>query len=258
MPVFVGTSGWQYDDWRARFYPPEIAQKRWLEHYVEHFRTVESNNAFYRLPKPETFRDWARRTPDDFVMAVKASRYLTHIKRLREPAEPVERFQKHAAGLGPKLGPVLLQLPPNLKANLDALAETLDCFDRSVRVAVEFRHNSWFTEETKSVLEQRGAALCLADRESKPVSPLWQTADWGYVRFHAGAARPRPCYGRSALTTWARRLADLWGPGADVYVYFNNDHRCCAVRDARLFATSAEKAGLRTTRVPGPRDVRVG
>jgi uncharacterized protein YecE (DUF72 family) len=257
MPVLIGTSGWQYDDWRGRFYPEGVAKKRWLEHYVEHFRTVESNNAFYRLPKPETFEDWAKRTPEDFVMAVKASRYLTHIKRLRDPAEPVARFQKHAAGLGSKLGPVLLQLPPTLKANLDALDETLECFDKSVRVAVEFRHESWFADETKSLLQRRRAALCLADRESKPVAPQWRTTDWGYLRFHIGAATPRPCYGRSALRTWANRLADTWGPNADIYVYFNNDHRCCAVRDARLFAAEVDKAALEPTRVPGRSDVRV-
>jgi uncharacterized protein YecE (DUF72 family) len=265
MPVFVGTSGWQYDDWRERFYPHEVGKARWLEHYAQRFAVVESNNAFYRLPKPETFEDWARRTPDDFSFTVKVSRYLTHIKRLREPEEPVARFLEHARHLGKKLAPVLLQLPPNLKADFPALEETLASFGRSVRVAVEFRHETWFTDNCRSILEERRAALCLADgtlrpgpMRSRPVTPMWRTAEWGYVRFHQGAAAPHPCYGRTALASWSDRVAELWGPGEDVYSFFNNDHNCCAVRDARWFAAECRKAGLRPTRVPGAREVHVG
>lgn len=250
MSLLIGTSGWQYRDWRGRFYPAEVPQKRWLEHYAERFQTVESNSAFYRLPARDTFAGWARRTPDDFVMAVKMSRYLTHIKRLVDAAEPVARFLEHAAGLGAKLGPVLLQLPPTLKADGDLLERCLARFPQGVRVAVEFRHESWFTDAIRRLLEARGAALCLADRESRPVAPLWVTADWGYLRMHEGAASPRPCYGRSALETWAGRLVERW-PQGDVYVYFNNDPGCCAVRDARTFAGIARRAGLVTTRVPG-------
>jgi uncharacterized protein YecE (DUF72 family) len=136
MPVYVGTSGWQYRDWRERFYPKAVAQKRWLEYYAERFATVESNNAFYRLPERSTFEDWAARTPQDFVWAVKMSRFLTHMKRLKDPAEPVDRFMKHASGLGNKLGPVLLQLPPNLKADLDRLEETFSELSGRIRVAV--------------------------------------------------------------------------------------------------------------------------
>jgi len=265
VAVFVGTSGWQYEDWRERFYPREVPKARWLEHYSQRFRVVESNNAFYRLPKPETFRAWAERTPDDFVFTVKVSRFLTHIKRLREPEEPVARFLDHARHLGPKLAPVLLQLPPTLKADLPALDETLGLFGRSVRVAVEFRHPTWFTDGCKEILERHGAALCLADGtlrpgplRSRPVTPMWRTAAWGYVRFHQGAASPHPCYGRTALTTWAGRVASLWGPADDVYAFFNNDHNACAVRDARWFAAACGKEGLEPTRVPDASEVRVG
>jgi uncharacterized protein YecE (DUF72 family) len=258
MPVFVGTSGWQYRDWKARFYPEDVPQKRWLEHYAGRFRVVESNAAFYRLPERKTFEDWARRTPADFVMAVKASRYLTHVRRLRDPAEPVGRLLDHAAGLGPKLGPVLLQLPPTLKADVDALAATLRQFGKRVRVAVEFRHPSWFTDEVRDTLETNAAALCLADRGSKPIGPLWRTAGWAYVRLHEGRADPHPCYGRSALSSWADRLAEQWAPNEDVYVFFNNDTLGCAVRDASVFATRVEAAGLKPTRVPAPREVTVG
>ena len=250
MPVMIGTSGWQYRDWRERFYPKNVPQKRWLEHYAERFATVESNNAFYMLPKPETFSSWRTRTPSDFVMAVKVNRYITHIRRLREAREPVERFTSNARNLGPKLGPLLLQLPPNLRTDLASLREVLDALRPHGRVAVEFRHDSWYTDEVKSFLEERDVALCLADRGSRPVTPLWRTASWAYLRLHHGTASPVPCYGRTALRTWASRLADLWGKGAEMYVYFNNDPGCCAVRDAQRFRAACARAGLEPTRVP--------
>ena len=184
---------------------------------------VESNNAFYRLPERATFESWAQRTPPGFVWAVKMSRYLTHIKRLAEPAEPVQRFLERVEGLGPKLGPVLLQLPPTLRADLARLDQVLRLVTPHARVAVEFRHDSWFSAETRALLEQRGAALCLADRGSRPVTPLWRTAPWGYVRWHQGRAAPKPCYGGGALRAWANCVADLWASGEDVFCFFNND-----------------------------------
>ena len=209
MPILVGTSGWQYRHWRGVLYPPDVPQKRWLEHYAGLYATVENDGTFYRLPARETFADWRARTPADFVMAVKASRYLTHVRRLRDPAEPVQRLMQAAAGLGDRLGPVLLQLPPNLTAEVARLDECLAEFGKSanaagrpVRVAVEPRHPSWWTEETRQVLAAHGAALCWADRRGRPLTPLWRTADWGYLRFHEGAARPWPRYGASALRSW--------------------------------------------------------
>jgi uncharacterized protein YecE (DUF72 family) len=249
MTVFLGTSGWHYKDWRERFYPVEVPQRAWLEFYAERFATVESNNAFYRLPSGERFAAWAGSTPDDFVMAVKMSRYLTHMKRLRDPAEPVGRFLGRVEQLGDKLGPVLLQLPPTLRADQELLDEALKRFPSHVRVAVEFRHESWWTTETRSSLEKRGAALCMADRGSRSVTELWRTADWTYLRFHAGAASPSPCYGRSALAGWAERLHDAFGD-VDAFVYFNNDPGGCALRDARWFAQEARKRSLDVTRTP--------
>ena len=249
MTVLLGTSGWHYKDWRERFYPPDIPQRAWLEFYARHFVTVESNNAFYRLPEGDRFATWAASTPDDFVMAVKMSRYLTHIKRLREPEEPVARFLDRVRHLGVKLGPVLLQLPPTLRSDRELLEEVLKRFPAHVRVAVEFRHETWWTTDTRRLLEKRGAALCLADRGSRPVTELWRTADWTYLRFHAGAASPSPCYGRSALATWAERLNDAF-EDVDAYVYFNNDPRGCALRDARWFAQEATKRSLAVTRTP--------
>ncbi|MGH2730530.1 MAG: DUF72 domain-containing protein [Actinomycetota bacterium] len=258
MPVYVGTSGWQYKHWRNTFYPEGVAQSRWLEYYAERWQVVELNNSFYRLPSEATFAKWAERTPADFVFAVKMSRYLTHIKRLADPAEPIERFLSHAHKLGPKLGPVLIQLPPNLKIDTDALAVALGLFPADVRVAVEFRHESWFTDEVRRCLVDHGAAACLADRNARPVTPVWRTAEWTFVRFHEGTGSPHPCYKRSSLNLWVDRLADEWGPDSDIFVFFNNDALGCAVRDASVFATAVEAAGLRPSRVPDATDVTVG
>jgi uncharacterized protein YecE (DUF72 family) len=256
MTVWIGTSGWQYDDWRGRLYPARLPQKAWLEAYAGRFATVESNNAFYRLPERRTFEAWAERTPDDFRMTVKVSRYLTHIKRLRGPAEPVDRFVGRVRGLGPKLGPVLLQLPPQLTCDANRLARTLDRFPPEMRVAVEFRHESWFVDEIRELLTERGAALCLADRRGR-LGPVWRTADWTYLRFHEGRATPRPSYGDAALAGWAARLAALWSPDEECWVFFNNDHRAAAPHDAARFARRIEAVGLRPSRTPSVRSIRV-
>jgi uncharacterized protein YecE (DUF72 family) len=248
--ILLGTSGWQYKDWKGRFYPAGLAQRGWLEHYAGYFDTVEVNNAFYRLPERATFEAWRERTPADFVVGVKISRYLTHIKRLREPAEPVARFLDRAGGLGAKLGPVLLQLPPTLRADVGALGAVLERFPPDVRVAVEPRHESWWEPPVRAVLERHGAALCWADRRSRPITPLWRTADWGYLRFHEGRARPWPRYGRAALASWADRIAAAFPAGEPVYVYFNNDPGGAAVIDALAFAAAARAAGLTVSRTP--------
>jgi uncharacterized protein YecE (DUF72 family) len=243
MPLLVGTSGWQYKDWVGVLYPPKLPQRLWLEQYARTFATVESNSAFYRLPPRETFADWRERTPGDFVMAVKASRYLTHIKRLRDPAEPVARLLAAAGGLENRLGPVLLQLPPTLRADAALLDTCLGCFPAGVRVAVEPRHESWWTPQIRAVLERRAAALCWADRLARPVTPLWRTCAWGYLRLHQGPASHGVRYGRRALTTWVARLGATWPDQSDVYVYFNNDPAGAAVHDALAFARIAERAG---------------
>ncbi len=255
MPVLVGTSGWQYRDWRGVLYPPGVPQRSWLEYYAGQYHTVENNGSFYRLPGEQTFADWRARTPEGFVMAVKASRYLTHIRRLRDPAEPVGRLMRAAAGLGDRLGPMLLQLPPNLPADPAALDECLAEFARSgsgVRVAVECRHESWWTEEIRDLLASRQAALCWPDRLGRPVTPLWRTASWGYLRLHEGAARPWPRYGQQALRRWVERISRAWPGDADVFVYLNNDPGGAAVRDAAAFASICRRAGRPVTPVAVP------
>ena len=191
VPALIGTSGWHYQHWKGGFYPPGVAASRWLGYYAERFATVELNNAFYRLPEASTFAAWASAVPDGFVVAVKASRYLTHVRRLHDPAGPVGLLVERASHLGDKLGPVLLQLPPTLRVDAAGLDRTLAAFPASVRVAVEPRHDSWFVDDTRAVLESRGAALCLADGgPSRP--PLWRTASWGYVRSTGAGAGPSP------------------------------------------------------------------
>jgi uncharacterized protein YecE (DUF72 family) len=248
--LLIGTSGWQYRDWRGGLYPQKLPQRLWLEHYAERFAVVEVNNAFYRLPERDTFRRWRDRTPDDFTVAVKMSRYLTHVKRLKDPAEPVARFLGRAEALGDKLGPVLVQLPPSLRVDVAALDETLSRFGDQVRVAVEPRHPSWWTDEVRDLLKQHGAALCWADRKGRPVTPLWRTADFGYLRMHEGGANPWPRYGRAALSSWVDRIRE--GPGSvpRTFVFFNNDPGGAAVIDAGAMARTARRRGVGVTRTP--------
>ncbi len=257
MPVLIGTSGWQYRHWRGRLYPRGVPQRRWLEHYAERFAAVEVNATFYRLPTPAAVEGWVRTAPEGFVFAVKASRYLTHIRRLRDPREPVRRLMDLVEPLGDHLGPVLLQLPPRMPCDAPALDAALACFPAGARVAVEPRDPTWFSAPVRTVLERRGAAFCLADRPGWR-APYWRTADWGYVRFHEGRATPRPCYGRAALATWAERLAELFAADEEVFAFFNNDLGGCAPRDANVFAGLACAVGLAPTRVPDRRETPVG
>ena len=247
--LYIGTSGWQYPHWKRVFYPDKLPQRLWLPYFAERFQTVEVNNTFYNLPEKSVFEHWKQHSPDDFIFALKMSRFLTHLKRLHDPQEPVQRFMDRAAGLGKKLGPLLIQLPPRSTADLDLLEGTLKLFAHSVHVAVEFRDESWFTDEMSRLLERRGVALCLADTPRRK-QPLWRTADWGFVRFHEGRGPHAPGYERRVLRRWVERIAEMWPRASDVYVYFNNDTAGYAIRDAVTFAELAESAGLRPTRVP--------
>jgi uncharacterized protein YecE (DUF72 family) len=253
VPVIIGTSGWQYTDWRGRLYPFGLAQAERLSFYADRFRSVEVNSVFYRLPEKSTFERWNASTPTDFLFSLKASRYLTHVLRLSKPTEPVRRLLARSSALGHKVGAVLLQLPGDFRADPALLASTLRAFPSDVRVAFEPRHESWYSDEVVDLLTQYRAALCLSDTPRRK-SPLWRTADWGYLRLHGGRANPAPCYGRTALANWAARLADTWDESEDVYVYFNNDQGGCAVRDARGFALACGRAGLSPGRVPTSRE----
>jgi len=248
MAIRVGTSGFIYEHWRRRFYPPS-ARGMELEMYAQTFDTVELNVTFYRMPPSATFRSWAARVPDGFLFAVKASRYLTHVRRLRDPRPSVGLLVERASELGSHLGPILIQLPPDLEIDLKALDETLDAFPAGLRLVVEPRHPSWFTDDLRRSLTDRGVALCLADRRGT-ITPLWRTADWTYLRFHAGRGTPRSCYEASDLTAWAGRLETAWGRDASGFVFFNNDGNGCTLRDASAFAQLLDRRGDSVASLP--------
>ncbi len=243
MTLLAGTSGWQYRHWKGRFYPEDLPGSRWLPYFAERFPTVEVNNTFYRLPERKTFESWRKATPDGFIVTVKASRFLTHNKRLKDPGPAVEKLMNAARGLGDKLGPILMQLPPSFKAAPERLEEALDSFPKSQRVAVEFRHDSWFSPEVRRVLEQFDAALCLVDRKGKTVGPVWKTASWGYLRFHDGDGDAFR-YTKGRLEHWAQTLQDTFDRSDDLFVYFNNDMAGAAIEDCRKFAAIARDSKL--------------
>lgn len=257
MTAIIGTSGWQYRHWRERFYPQSVRQADWLAYYAQRFATVEINATFYRLPKPERFDEWAATVPEGFTFAVKASQYLTHRKRLTDPDEPVATLLERARRLGGALGPVLVQLPPNFKANAERLAQALDAFPADVAVAVEPRHESWWTDEVAKVLSDHDAALVWADQDSAWQQPTWATASWGYVRLHGGTGSPPGGYGDTRLQRIAGEIAEAWPADAPVYAYLNNDGYGCAVRDARYLARQLDQAGMSPTRVPEASEVAV-
>lgn len=241
--VFVGTSGWEYRHWRGTFYPRELPQDRWLEHYAATFGTVELNNSFYRLPEGAVFRGWARRVPDGFVMAVKASRYLTHFRRLRDPSRPLDRLWTRARRLGKHLGPMLYQLPPRWRRNDERLATFLDAVPKRRLQAIEIRDPDWYAPVTEAQLEKHGVALVLHDmpgsaRQRDPVGPFI------YIRFH-GAGQPYGgAYSVQRLAAWAGRIVAWTDAGRDAYVYFNNDAGGHAVRDASRLIEYLARRGL--------------
>jgi uncharacterized protein YecE (DUF72 family) len=246
VAVLIGTSGWQYDDWRGRFYPPDVPKRSWLAFLASRFPTVELNNSFYRLPERDTFVRWRDETPAGFVMTVKASRFITHIRRMRDCREPVALLWERARGLGPRLGPILFQLPPRFPADLDRLRGLLRVLPRSMRAAFEFRDPSWENDEVLAALDTAGAAFVLADRPGARVRDL-VTGGWAYLRFHQGT-ESAPGYSRDKLRRWAGRIEGL--PASDVFVYFNNDTGGAAVRDALTLSTMVSGGRAGSTAAP--------
>jgi uncharacterized protein YecE (DUF72 family) len=228
MRVCVGTSGWQYRHWRRRFYPDGLPNASWLGHYAERFRTVEVNASFYRLPERATVERWADTVPPTFVFVFKASRYLTHIRRLRDPEEPLRRMYDVIAGAGSKLGPVLFQLPPTLRRDDGLLGAFLERLPREPRSAFEFRHASWFADEVFEALDSSGAALVHPDRPGVRVD-VPTVGGWSYLRFHEGR-RTGPRYRRAKLRAYAAAIAGV--SARDVFAFFNNDAEGAAVLDA--------------------------
>ncbi|MHB9036272.1 MAG: DUF72 domain-containing protein [Armatimonadota bacterium] len=228
--LYCGTSGWNYNHWRGRFYPENQPQSKWLEYYSRFFDTVEINNSFYRLPETSTFEKWRSQTPEEFVFAVKASRYLTHIKRLKEPEEPLERLLSHSSGLGPKHGPILYQFPPNWNMNLERLEAFLRILPRDVRHTFEFRDESWHNDQVWSMLSDYSVAYCIMDGPGFP-QHMKTTTDFSYIRMHSGGEATNGNYTPGHLASCTRYLENFLSRG-DVYIYFNNDYNAYAIENA--------------------------
>jgi uncharacterized protein YecE (DUF72 family) len=231
-PIRIGCSGWNYAHWRERVYPKGLPTRRWLEHHATLFDTVEVNTTFYRLPKRSAVAGWVEQTPESFVFAVKASRYLTHLKRLTDMESGVGRFYERIEPLvdSGKLGPVLWQLPENFHRNDERLASALEHLPAG-RHCFEFRHASWFADEVYGLLRKRGVALVIGDSPKRPFQTYELTADWTFVRFHHGHRGRNGNYSERELEEWRRRIA-AWRASVDVYAYFNNDWEGYAVRNA--------------------------
>ena len=234
--IRVGCSGWQYADWRECLYPKGLPQRRWLQRYAEVFDTVEVNSTFYRLAKPAAVARWVEQSPPDFTFAVKGSQYLTHMKRLRDPGQGLDRFYASIAPLvdSPKLGPVLWQLPPNFQrddARLEAWLEALQRYPPR-RHAFEFRHTSWFVPEVYGLLYAHGAALVSGDDPRRVEWPFELTADWTFLRFHWGRRGRRGNYSETELQEWAGRIRGF-ASTAEVWAYFNNDWEGFAVDNGK-------------------------
>lgn len=230
----IGCSGWNYRDWRALVYPPGVPTGRWLECYAKWFDTVEVNSTFYRLANRDAVARWVTQTPDGFVFAVKASRYLTHVKRLSEIEQGLARFHERIEPLieSGRLGPVLWQLPETFRRDDARLRKALAALPRG-RHAFEFRHPSWFVADVYDLLRRHDAALVYGDHPQRPFQTDEATASWAYVRLHYGARGRRGNYSERELDDWARRL-DGWSPDRDAYVYLNNDWEGFAPRNAQM------------------------
>jgi uncharacterized protein YecE (DUF72 family) len=228
---YIGTSGWHYDHWRGRFYPEGLPKSRWLQHYAQSFSTVELNNSFYNLPSEKAFEKWRDSSPDGFAYAVKVSRFITHMKKLRNVDEPLANFLERVRILGDKLGPLLYQLPPNLHRKDELLDSFLSALPGNLIHVLELRHSSWLCQDVFAILRRYNVGLCVFDMPDL-TTPLEATADFAYIRFHGSAALYGSCYSDEELTDWANRIAEL-SQGLDaVYVYFNNDAEAFAVENA--------------------------
>ena len=235
---WIGTSGWHYAHWQGPFYPEDLPTSRWLAHYIQHFPTVEINNSFYRQPTASAWQLWRRSVPDGFRFAVKANRFITHIKRLRDSGEPVRRFLDGACLLDDRLGPILYQLPPNFHRTAEneaRLALFLNILPRRLQHVFEFRHESWFHKDVFDLLHRHNVGFCAFDMPDVEC-PLVATASFAYMRFHGSGAMYASNYTPEMLEDWAQRLNRLAADVSDFYIYFNNDAYAYAVYNAKTLA----------------------
>jgi len=231
LRYYIGTSGWHYDHWQDRFYPKTLTKAKWLEFYASHFTTVELNNSFYRLPSETAFATWHDSSSANFTFAVKVSRFITHIKRLRNSEEAVDNFISRAKILAEKLGPLLYQLPPNMHRNDEILESFLSTLPQGMKHVFEFRHQSWLEDKVFEILHKHNIGFCVFDMPSVSC-PLVATADFAYIRFHGSTGLYFSCYSDEELADWAKRLANLARNLEAIYIYFNNDAEAFAVRNA--------------------------
>jgi len=231
--VYIGTSGWHYKHWLGNFYPEKLPAKEMLSFYTEHFDTVEINNTFYHLPAHSAFHAWRDNTPTNFVFALKGSRFITHMKKLKDPESSTAKFFHGAELLEAKLGPILFQLPPRWQLNLERLSKFLEVLPKHHRYTFEFRDPSWLVEPVYDLLRRHNAAFCIYDFASSP-TPLEITADFTYLRFHGpGEAKYAGSYSEVALQEWARKIRNWLRELSEAYVYFNNDVGGHAVKNAQ-------------------------
>ncbi len=230
--VRIGCSGWNYAHWRELIYPRGLPSRGWLECYATLFDTVEVNSTFYRLPTVKAVAGWVEQSPPGFLFAVKASRYLTHVKRLLDLGPGLDRFYERLQPLldSPKLGPILWQLPGNFRRDDERLAAALERLPHAQRHCFEFRHESWFADDVYALLREHGVALVIGDHPTRPFQTHELTADWTFIRFHSGARGARGNYSETELREWAERIGRL-RLDADVYAYFNNDWEGFAVKN---------------------------
>jgi uncharacterized protein YecE (DUF72 family) len=230
--IHIGTSGWSYKHWLGSFYDRGEKPKNYLVAYSQHFRTAEVNNTFYRLPSKQAVREWRETVQKDFIFAVKASRFMTHMKKLKDPEEPIERMLDVVGELEENLGPILVQLPPRWKKNPERLEHFLEVFPKGYKLAFEFRDPSWFDQDIYDLLSAHKAALCIYDLEDN-ISPKELTAPWTYVRFHKPPGEYNWHYDHEALSKWADDFVSWSEAGHTVYCYFNNDLEGAAPENAR-------------------------
>jgi len=231
--LLIGTSGWTYDGWRGPFYPKELPKKDWLAWYATRFPTAEINGSFYRTPSLEAVKAWRDRTPKHFCFAFKASKFITHWKRLTETCEnSIALLETRLKALSPKVGAVLFQLPPQFAKNRERLASFLKMLPRRHRYAFEFRHQSWYDDDVLDLLRERDVSLCLSDHHDAP-APWQVTAHHVYVRGHGPGGRYRDNYPDQTLRAWARHMRTWRCQRRTVFVYFDNDHKSAAPQDAK-------------------------
>jgi uncharacterized protein YecE (DUF72 family) len=239
--IRIGCSGWNYKHWRERFYPKGLRVRSWFAFYAEHFDTVEINNSFYRLPKPETFAKWRDQAPPGFCYAVKANRFLTQAKKLKDCQEPLERMMTPMRQLGDRLGPVLFQLPPRFRINLERLESFLRLLPGDVVSVFEFREKSWLVAETLQLLDRYGASFCVHDMAGS-ATERWAVGRIAYVRFHGGVGKYWGRYSDETLLSWSDWIAEQARGGRPVWCYFNNDIDGHAIHDAQTLKAMVAQA----------------